>query len=136
MSQPRRTRAGRSYPLTFVALALTRAEGPILFVAVFCLDWIDTTSERRTLWLWAAIFLAIYVSYFVWRSVYFESLLPNSVHAKAGGGIDRLVLGFHYVREFVRDNEALPSISPSQEYGRGAGAWITRCGCCLSVCSH
>ena len=108
--------------LTFVALALTRAEGPILFVAVFCLDWIDTTSERRTLWLWAAIFLAIYVSYFVWRSVYFESLLPNSVHAKAGGGTDRLVLGFHYVREFVRDNEG------AAFYLAIAGVWARRRG--------
>ncbi len=99
-------RRSQGVPWSAVALAataMTRPEG-LIVVAVtgaFVLFDAATASDRRRamLWAgsWAAVFIGLYGSYFLWRYTYYDYLLPNTYYAKVGLNLDALDRGLRYV---------------------------------------
>ncbi|HWN81617.1 MAG TPA: hypothetical protein VNM87_05955, partial [Candidatus Udaeobacter sp.] len=61
--------------------------------------------ERRfRLWIATALVIGLpFALYLGWRTIYFQSILPNTFFAKTGGGFEVLVRGAHYVAFFARD---------------------------------
>jgi len=83
--------------------ALTRPDGVLLFAATaaavalleFRRDGLQPAIR------FAAAFLAIFVPYFVARSIYFGDLFPNTAYAKVGFGVSQLTRGARYVWSYV-----------------------------------
>jgi hypothetical protein len=62
--------------------------------------------RRRLTRFWIAFTLLVtlpFVIYVLWRMAYFQSLLPNTFHAKTGGGLRHVGRGTRYVLYFARD---------------------------------
>lgn len=56
--------------------------------------------------LWRGVALGVFLPfaiYTLWRVSYFGSLLPNTFHAKTGGGADHVLRGARYLLYFARD---------------------------------
>ena len=95
-------------PISAVLLALaalTRPEGVLVagVVAVLALS-LQPRPSGRSLLLWAGVFLAMWVPYFVWRWSYYGYPLPNTFYAKVdlhGSAIGR---GLAYLNAFARDS--------------------------------
>ena len=86
-------RRGGRYPwsaVIFVAAALTRPEGLIAagVTGAFTVAQLAQPAERRGTLVraaaWCGLFLTLYGAYFLWRSVYYDALLPNTFYAKVG----------------------------------------------------
>jgi len=61
-------------------------------------------ATRGRLWLASALGVLVpFAIYTFWRVSYFGSLLPNTFHAKTGGGADHLLRGARYLVYFARD---------------------------------
>lgn len=54
--------------------------------------------------LWVALFAAIFVPYFVWRSDYYGWFFPNTYYAKVGDGLDQLDRGVKYILAFLQES--------------------------------
>ena len=80
---------GRAWPVFAALAALTRPEG----YAVFGLLWLLRTPKLAP----AAVFSAITVPHLAFRWFYYGGLVPNTFHAKVGGGDDS-VLGTAVMR--------------------------------------
>ena len=93
-------------PLIFALAALTRPDGVIAF-AVTTMHLIATTHKRtgrlvnHDVVRWLAVFVAIYVPYFVWRVHYYGYLLPNPAYAKVGEGIFQYLRGLAYLARYL-----------------------------------
>ncbi len=89
--------------------ALTRPDGILLFAVIAAAQFFrlskEPMSRRRTAlgWLW---FLIPYLAYFLWRSIYYRSLLPNTFYAKTGLGLAGLREGAIYLGNFFINNPA------------------------------
>ena len=74
---------GRAWPVFAGLAALTRPEG----YAVFGLLWLLRTPKLAP----GAVFVALTVPHLVFRWVTYGGLVPNTFHAKVGGGEDTLI---------------------------------------------
>ncbi len=90
--------------------SLTRPEGILLFVVIAGIQFLHTKkifSEQRKIfkyWLW---FLIPYLGYFLFRSIYYQSLFPNTFYAKTGLGWLALREGLFYFKNFFLKNPQL-----------------------------
>jgi hypothetical protein len=88
------------------AATLTRPEGFLVAASLVGVTYLPAlrpacTTRRRV--VWAAVFLAIFVPFFIWRTIYYGDLLPNTFHAKIGSGGLQIARGLGYLRDFVID---------------------------------
>lgn len=95
--------------LTFGFLAVARPEGFVIGIAALTYDLIVTqrASKRRfkecafTILKWVP-FIATFGAYFLFRTLYFEGIFPNTYYAKTGGYINRISSGIvYFIRFFV-----------------------------------
>jgi hypothetical protein len=101
-------------------VVMTRPDG-IVFVAVSAVfklyDAIVRTrsaplgQRRRTalsaagqVALWAALFAAFFLPYFIWRYNYYGWFFPNTYYAKVGGGWDQADRGVKYILDFLQES--------------------------------
>ncbi|MEX1255202.1 MAG: hypothetical protein WEE64_12760 [Dehalococcoidia bacterium] len=88
--------------VVFAAAAMTRPEGVLAaavtgaFVLGEALSGGDRRARARVLF-WAAVFAALYGSYFLWRYSYYGYLFPNTFYAKTGTTNDLFNRGLEYV---------------------------------------
>jgi len=85
-------------------VALSRPEGLLIGGGLVFLAWLF--EKGRTIKggvARAGIFLALPGAYFLFRVLYFGQILPNTYHAKAGGGLLRLEQGAQYLGAFLLD---------------------------------
>ncbi|MEX1255199.1 MAG: hypothetical protein WEE64_12745 [Dehalococcoidia bacterium] len=88
--------------VVFAAAAMTRPEGVLAaavtgaFVLGEALSGGDRRARARVLF-WAAVFAALYGSYFLWRYSYYGYLFPNTFYAKAGATSAVFDRGLNYV---------------------------------------
>ncbi len=80
---------GRDRPgpaaLSFLLVAMSRPEGIVLALGAAAWDvWRGREQARSRVRNWLALLVVPYALFFVWRVVYYGSLLPNSVRAKSG----------------------------------------------------
>lgn len=74
--------------VSFLALALTRADGVVYFLAIALLRllvaWRDDIFRERiaNLLVWATMFAVPYLLYLIWKGLYYGDLLPNSAYLK------------------------------------------------------
>jgi arabinofuranosyltransferase len=90
--------------------ALARPEGMLLFALLAVHRFAHTLPLRRSprsskpLLKWGALFLAIFVPYWLWRWSYYGYPLPNTYYAKSGGPL--WGAGWRYLVSFVSDTQA------------------------------
>lgn len=108
----------------FGLTAITRPEGVLLFglVAVSGLSLRRSPGEgvlsRRELALFAVPFLAIWLTYFLWRLQHYGWLFPNTYYAKhSGNRLLNLPLGIYYLATAWAPYLAVP-------FALGALAWV------------
>jgi hypothetical protein len=88
--------------------ALTRPEGVAFAAALFLAALLGSSRPSyREIARWAAVFLVLYLPYFVWRYAYYGDLLPNTFHAKIGFGTPQVVRGLRYVGAFLEESSPL-----------------------------
>jgi hypothetical protein len=82
-----------------LALALMRSEGVGWSVVILALAALARGEGRRPLLTVAVVLAAGYAAYTAWRVSWFDSLVPNTVRAKLGGGMEigGLLRGAQYV---------------------------------------
>ncbi|MBH23079.1 MAG: hypothetical protein CMH57_01200 [Myxococcales bacterium] len=108
--------------------AMTRPEGVLLFglLGLHRLGW-QAAVERIKLppkdaWLWGALFVGLYLPYWLWRFNYYGYPFPNTYYAKGDQAL--WGLGWLYVSSFVTDCHVwivLPLMAlPSRMRGAGA----------------
>jgi len=102
-----RERRRRGAAPVFVLLALTRPEGVFAFALVsgvfLLLDLArdrDAAPLRRAL-ANGVVFGLLYGAYFLWRYLYYGSLLPNTYYAKVTGDEAQFLTGVKNLREFL-----------------------------------
>ena len=108
-------RAGRGFASGFVLalVALARAEGAIFFAAAFAVRTAARLRRRSTRppgedAKWALAFALPFGAFEVWRIAYYGDWLPNTVHAKSGGGyVYRGLRGAYYAFQFLASGGAL-----------------------------
>jgi len=100
--------------VAFAALALARPEGVIAaaVTGLFALDGVQDPLRRRRAILraatWAAIFLALFGAYFLWRYSYYGYPFPNTYYAKVDTPGDVLQRGAGYVSAAALAYHLLP----------------------------
>lgn len=88
------------------AATLTRPEGFLVAVSLAgatCLPALRPAYTARRRLTWTAVVLAIVVPFFIWRTVYYGDLLPNTFHAKIGSGGLQIARGVRYLFDFIID---------------------------------
>jgi len=84
--------------------ALTRPDGILLFFAIALVQFLEFRRGLpqfvKTAGKWF-YFIVPYFVYFLWRSVYYRSLLPNTFYAKTGLGWTGLREGALYYAQFA-----------------------------------
>lgn len=83
----------------------TRPEAPLFVAILGALAMLR--GERRKAFRLAGAALALAVPLLVARYAYFHSLVPNTFHAKTGGGLGRIRFGLGYARRFAVSHAAL-----------------------------
>jgi tetratricopeptide (TPR) repeat protein len=98
-------------PILLCLAALSRPDGPLVFVLWFALRTLDTLrgtgpladpSGRRGLLRDLAIFGGPLVPYAIWKVAYYGDLLPNTYYAKAGLSAVYVRRGFDYALDYFR----------------------------------
>ena len=81
--------------------ALTRPEGAgVAAMTALATACAYRRQIRYAAWLpWAAMFLALFVPYFIWRWSYYGYPVPNSFYAKVGSTGAQVMRGLRYVHE-------------------------------------
>jgi len=113
----REEQTGRGIASGFVLaiVGLARAEGAIFFVAAFTVRAVAHLRGRSTRALredatWLLAFAVPFGAHELWRIAYYGDWLPNTVHAKAGGGyLYRGLRGAQYLFAFLYSGGALPA---------------------------
>ncbi len=91
--------------VAFAAASMTRPEGLIAaaVTGIFKLASLRHDDNQRRavagVALWAAVFLFLFGSYFLWRFTYYDYLLPNTFYAKVGPSSALFNRGLAYVYE-------------------------------------
>ena len=111
--QEEQTGRGIASGFALALVALARAEGAVFFVAALAVRLFahlrrQTTRSAREDVKWALAFAAPFGAFLVWRLLYYGDWLPNTVHAKSGGGyVYRVLRGAHYLFQFLASGGAL-----------------------------
>ncbi len=104
--------SGRGGSCSGVLLALaylTRPEGlavALLLATVDLLRWLRMENQKwmgRQLFERWSVFGLIAVSHIIFRLVYYNDIVPNTYHAKVGGGISSLGRGIRYLKQYISD---------------------------------
>jgi len=117
LAREERTGRGAASGFVLALVALARAEGAIFFVAAFTVRLLAHSRRRSTRSLredvkWALAFAAPLLAFLLWRIGYYGDWLPNTVHAKSGGGyLYHALRGAHYLFEFLASGGALLALS-------------------------
>ena len=83
--------------LAFALAALARPEQIFVWALTLAGLLLFVPRELRKAVVWsAAPVILIYGIFLAWRVSYYGQLLPNTVYAKAGGGVVAWILGFKY----------------------------------------
>ena len=95
-------RVPRWSSLWYALAALTRPEGPLLFVlsAGLGVAGAPRAWRSRAAVRWVAIFAALVGIHLAWRYAYYGELLPNTYHAKVGFSVATASRGLAYVGAF------------------------------------
>lgn len=100
-------RAGLPWSAVILAAAaMTRPEGLVaaavtgLFKTASLASAEDRGPAIRNAARWAAVFLLLYGSYFLWRYTYYDYLLPNTFYAKVDLSMALVSRGFDYLYRF------------------------------------
>jgi hypothetical protein len=99
--------AGSLSPITaavLAAAALTRPEGVLFAALVAVLAFVPGPTLRppaRRTATWIAVFLVLWLPYFVWRWSYYGQLLPNTFYAKVDTGGSQIAHGIAYLHAFA-----------------------------------
>jgi hypothetical protein len=102
--------------LVLTAAAMTRPEALILVPVTGAFKLGEAlASERRSrellrVAIWAALFLALYGAYFLWRYSYYGYLFPNTYYAKVENTVTILSRGLHYVWSNGLNYQKLPLV--------------------------
>lgn len=100
--------------LVLTAAAMTRPEALVLVPVTGAFKLGEAlVSERRSreilrVAIWAALFLALYGTYFLWRYNYYGYLFPNTYYVKVENTTTILSRGLHYVWANGLDYQKLP----------------------------
>jgi len=86
--------------VVFALAALVRPEGLLFFMVTFAWSLGGRSIAWTRTFRSAALFAALYGSYFLWRFVTYGMLLPNTFYAKVGVSEAQLSRGGVYVAEF------------------------------------
>jgi arabinofuranosyltransferase len=111
----------------FALAAMTRPDGVIFFAATLFALLVSgyRRDGRRPAVRFAAVFLAIFVPYFIGRSLYFGDLFPNTAYAKVALGFTQLSRGARYVWNYVVEYGVLAWILPVLLYlWRSREEWL------------
>jgi arabinofuranosyltransferase len=90
-----------------LVLSLTRPEGPFLALVLLAARTVQRAragESWRPAALDAAVFAALYGTYFIARWNYFGLPFPNTYYAKVQGGKHGLIDGTQYTLDFLRDS--------------------------------
>jgi hypothetical protein len=141
-SAPANRRGGALLGVVVALLALTRPEGALVFAFFLAAR---AARERDQGWTralrgqlgFAAAFLAVFVPYFAWRTLYYGELLPNTFHVRQGRTLaENLGLyrnGVAYVLAFVRDGGGIAIVAPLLLLVSRGGSRVT--GGLLAFCA-
>jgi len=94
---------GRASAWVVAAATLTRPDGlgvALALVVLLALLLRGRPGFGAGLARWCAIYLGVVAPYTVWRVFYYGDLLPNTFHAKVGGGAEQLARGVGYLHAF------------------------------------
>ncbi len=94
---PQRAPQWLSSTWVFIALALTRPEGVMVFALVHGVIWLTLERNRRSILSHVRdglLFAGVYGIYFLWRLSYYGHLFPNTYYAKVTGGPEQWTNGF------------------------------------------
>jgi arabinofuranosyltransferase len=100
--------------LVLTAAAMTRPEALVLVPVTGAFKLGEAlVSERRSrevlrVAIWAALFLALYGAYFLWRYNYYGYLFPNTYYVKVENTLTILSRGISYVQANGLDHQTLP----------------------------
>ncbi|MDQ7008508.1 MAG: hypothetical protein Q9Q40_14905 [Acidobacteriota bacterium] len=115
---------GRRLPISGVILAmatLTRPEGALIAGLAGLSNLFGLARERcrpdTSFWVRWLLFALPVIGLEAFRWLYYGDLVPNTFHAKVGGGMTALLRGLTYTGEFVW--HAFPLLIAA-----GAGAWV------------
>lgn len=125
----------------FVALALTRPEGVMVFALVHGMLWVvreRTTAALRRHVVDGLIFGAVYGLYFAWRYSFYGRPFPNTYYAKITAGPEQWTNGVINLKQWVLSSPVfaaalilpgfvLASAGGRRRFGRIAALW----GICL-----
>ena len=116
----------RPLPLSGLILALaalTRPEGLLVAGLAGLSDlgrcWRDRRRPDRSFWMRWLLFALPVAGLFLFRGLYYHDIVPNTFHAKVGGGLTALLRGLSYTGEFSL--RASPLLLAAV-----AGIWIVR----------
>ncbi len=90
--------------IIFGIASLTRPEGLLFFGVTFIHQLLLLAKRRlspKDLFLSFALFLSIFLPYYIWRYAYYGFPLPNTFYAKVGTGIDQIFRGLKYIKSFL-----------------------------------
>lgn len=88
----------------FGLAALTRPEGVMVAGLCWLLDAQSSLREKRITtqrwrrWLWFAVPVVLHLLFRIW---FYHDIVPNTFHAKVGGGLEAIKRGLGYIAEFV-----------------------------------
>ncbi len=111
MQKPWRTRPSHPYVLTMLLASLTRPEGVLFYtiIVIHSLVWAllsDTPEPRksalRVLNAEIILFAAPYVTFTLFRLIYYGHLFPNTFYAKTGLSSVYITAGITYLVQFFR----------------------------------
>jgi hypothetical protein len=113
LEREERAARGIASSLGLLLVAFTRAEGAIFFAAASSVRAVAHLRKRsrralREDVIWALAFIIPFGLYLLWRISYYGDWIPNTVHAKAGGGyLYHALRGLHYLLQFTIQGGAL-----------------------------
>src|SRR4029079_19061815 len=113
--------------ILFALAAMTRPDGVIFFAATLFALMVSgyRRDGLRPAVRFAAVFLAIFVPYFIGRSLYFGDLFPNTAYAKVALGVAQLSRGARYVWNYVVEYGVVAWILPVLLYlWRSREEWL------------
>ncbi len=108
----RRSWLGLGSTWVFIALALTRPEGAMVFALTHGVIWLTLERNRRSIPLHffdGLVFAGVYGVYLLWRYSYYGHLFPNTYYAKVTGGPEQWTNGFIKLGQWAASQPVLAS---------------------------
>ena len=115
----------------FIALALTRPEGVMVFALVHGVIWLTLERNLRSIPSHlrdGLLFAGVYGAYFLWRFSYYGHLFPNTYYAKVTGGPEQWTNGFINLGQWAASQPVLAAalVAPIALFARARYRWRFR----------